>query len=72
MEINDAILAFSQSEKIKSSIIWASQAVEIFSSLSEEEKPGANKIIRAVISMIGHEIPTHSGPKSNRVLIQPW
>ena len=56
MEINEAVLAFSQSEKIKSSIIWASQAVEIFASLSEEEKSGANKIIRAVISMIGHEI----------------
>ena len=56
MEISEAILAFSQSEKIKSSIIWASQAVEMFVSLSEDEKPGAKKIIRAVISMIGHEI----------------
>ena len=56
MEIDEAILAFSQSEKIKSSIIWASQAVEIFTSLSEVEKAGANKILRAVISMIGHEI----------------
>ena len=56
MEIKEAITAFSQSEKIKSSIIWASQAVEAFISLSEEEKPGAAKIIRAVISMIGHEI----------------
>ena len=56
METNEAILAFSQSEKIKSSIIWASQAVEMFGSLSGDEKPGAQKIIRAVISMIGHEI----------------
>jgi hypothetical protein len=56
MEINEAILAFSQSDKIKSSLIWSSQAVEMFVSLSEDEKPGARKIIRAVISMIGHEI----------------
>ena len=56
MEIKDAILAFSQSDKIKSSLIWSSQAVEMFVSLSEDEKPGARKIIRAVISMIGHEI----------------
>jgi len=56
VELKQAISAFSQSEKIKSSIIWASQAVEAFIGLSEEEKPGAEKIIRAVVSMIGHEI----------------
>ena len=56
MDVKEAITAFSQSEKIKSSIIWASQAVEVFLGLTEEEKSGAAKIIRAVISMIGHEI----------------
>ena len=56
MEIKEAITAFSQSEKIKSSIIWASQVVEAYIGLPEEEKSGAVKIIRAVISMIGHEI----------------
>lgn len=56
MEIKEAITAFSQSEKIKSSIIWASRAVEAFISLPEAEKSGAVKIIRTVISMIGHEI----------------
>ena len=56
MDVKEAITAFSQSEKIKSSIIWASQAVEAFIGLPEEEKSGAVKIIRAVISMIGHEI----------------
>lgn len=56
MEVKEAITAFSQSEKIKSSIIWASQAVEAFIGLSEEEKQGAVRIIRVVISMIGHEI----------------
>jgi hypothetical protein len=55
MEINEAITAFSQSEKIKSSIIWVSQAMDMFISLPEEEKSGAIKILRAVISMIGHE-----------------
>jgi hypothetical protein len=56
MDIKEAITAFSQSEKIKSSIIWASQAVEAFIGLPEEEKSGAVKIIRAVIGMIAHEI----------------
>ena len=56
MEVKEAITAFSQSEKIKSGIIWVSQALEMFVSLPEEEKPGAIKILRAVISMIAHEI----------------
>jgi len=56
MEIKEAITAFSQSEKIKSSIIWVSQAADMFISLPEAEKPGAIRIIRAIIGMIGHEI----------------
>jgi hypothetical protein len=56
MEVNEVITAFSQSEKIKSAIIWASQAMEMYMSLPEAEKSGALKILRAVISMIGHEI----------------
>jgi hypothetical protein len=56
MEINEAITAFSQSEKIKAGLIWASQAVEIYQALSEADKPGAEKIIKAIIDMIGNEI----------------
>lgn len=56
MEINDAITAFSQSEKIKAGLIWASQAVEIYKSLFEADKPGAEKIMTALVNMIGNEI----------------
>jgi len=56
MEIPAAILSFSQSEKIKAGLIWASQTVEIYKTLPETDKPGAEKIIAAVVNMIGSEI----------------
>ena len=56
MEINDAIITFSQSEKIKAGLIWASQAVEVYKALPEADKPGAEKIIAAIVNMIGSEI----------------
>lgn len=49
-------MAFSQSEKIKAGLIWASQVVEIFKALPEADKPGAEKIIKALVDMIGGEI----------------
>lgn len=56
MQIRDAITTFSQSEKIKGGLIWASQAVELFKSLPEADKPGAEKIIKSLVDMIGSEI----------------
>lgn len=56
MQIRDAITAFSQSEKIKAGLIWATQAIELYKALPEAEKPGAEKIIKAIVDMIGSEI----------------
>ena len=56
MEIDDAIITFSQSEKIKAGLIWASQAVEVYKTLPEVDKVGAEKIIAAIVNMIGSEI----------------
>ena len=56
MNVQEAIMAFSQSEKIKSGLIWASQALEMLSGLPDTEKQGAEKIIKAIIDMIAHEI----------------
>ena len=56
MKTSEAIMAFSQSEKIKSGLIWASQSMEIANSASGQEKQGAEKIIRALVSMVLHEI----------------
>ena len=56
MQINEAIKAFSQSEKLKSSLIWATQMVEVAIALPESEKPGAERILKAYVGMIGNEI----------------
>ena len=56
MSVKEAIIAFSQSEKIKSGLIWLSLAIEIQKSLSEPERRGAEKSVRTVLSMIGREI----------------
>jgi hypothetical protein len=56
METNQAIMAFSQSEKLKSALIWASQLSEMNIALAEADKPGAEKIIRTLVSMISNEI----------------
>jgi len=49
-------MAFSQSEKAKSGIIWASQALELLKGLPTPEKPGAEKTIKLKIDMIVQEI----------------
>ena len=43
-----AIVLFSQSEKIKAGIIWATHALRHASGMSGPEKKGAESVIRAV------------------------
>ena len=52
MQVNQAIIAFSQSEKLKSGIIWANQIVEMHIALSEPEKPGAERVLNTLINMM--------------------
>lgn len=56
METSEAILAFSQSEKIKEGILWASNTLSMLDGLHESEKKGAEKVIHALINMIDQEI----------------
>jgi hypothetical protein len=56
MQIRDAITTFSQSEKIKAGLIWTTQVIEIYKTIPEGDKPGAEKMIRAIVDMIGNEI----------------
>ena len=56
MHVNQAIIAFSQSEKLKSGIIWASQIIEMSIALPESEKPGAIRVLKTLINMIAAEI----------------
>jgi len=56
MKVQKAVMAFSQSDKIKSGLIWVSQALELFAGLSIAEQQGAERIIKLIISMITHEV----------------
>jgi hypothetical protein len=56
MHVNQAIIAFSQSEKLKSGIIWTSQIIEMYIALSESDKPGAERVLKTLINMIAAEV----------------
>ncbi len=56
MTVREAIMAFSQSEKIKSGLIWVSQLLELGQGLSGLEKLGGEKMIEAIISMVVQEV----------------
>lgn len=56
MDTKKAIMAFSQSEKIKSGIIGLSHSLELLGSLPDREKHGGEKIIKALTDMILQEI----------------
>lgn len=56
MDTQKAIMAFSQSEKIKAGIIWLSQSLELTGRLNDMETPGEKKIINALANMVFQEI----------------
>jgi hypothetical protein len=56
MQTNQAIIAFSQSEKLKAGLIWATQMIEVTLALPEFEKSGAERMLKTLISMIGNEL----------------
>jgi hypothetical protein len=56
MKVREAIITFSQSEKIKAGLIWISHALELLQGPHEPERQGAEKTIRALIGMVVQEI----------------
>jgi hypothetical protein len=56
MNISETISAFSQSEKVKSGLIWVSQLLEMVNGVPGHEKPGASKTLNTLLSLIGHEV----------------
>jgi hypothetical protein len=52
----EAILAFAQSEKIKSGLISITQALEVLQALSPEERMGAEKVVRLFLGMTMQEL----------------
>jgi hypothetical protein len=56
MTSREAILSYSQSEKIKSVIIWISQILETFRECPSSENRSAETIIVPILEMIRHEV----------------
>jgi len=55
MKTNQAVMAFSQSEKIKVGLIWVSQILEFMGGLPGEQKAGAQKAALTLLRMVAQE-----------------
>jgi len=62
MQSREAILAFSQSEKIKAGLIWASQLVEMAACMPQTDRTIADRMLGAAVGMVGNDI--HIGKTS--------
>jgi hypothetical protein len=56
MKSSEAIMAFSQSEKVKAGLIMVAGSLELLKNLPEEEKRGASRVIYMDLNMLGHEV----------------
>ncbi|MGD8338819.1 MAG: hypothetical protein PVJ29_17160 [Desulfobacterales bacterium] len=56
MTTKEAILAFSQSEKIKSGIIWVTQALGVLSGLPEKNRKSAERIAHVFIGLMLRDV----------------
>ena len=56
MDTRSSVISFSQSEKIKAGLIWASSTGEMNNGLAEQDKAGSQQVIGALVSMIANEI----------------
>jgi len=56
MNTREAIMGFSQGEKIKAGLIWASQVIHLLDGLPDGEKRFGSRAAGALVGMIGHEI----------------
>ncbi len=56
MTNQEAIIAFSQSEKIKTGLIWISQMIEAAAALQTTDYSGVDKMIRILSQMLSNEI----------------
>jgi hypothetical protein len=65
MNTSQAIMAFSQSEKIKAALISLSQVLEVLPHISPEERRGAERVFRMLLSAVIQEVrlaKTLAGP----------
>ena len=56
MKTNEAVTAFSQSEKIKAGLIWVSQILELLQGLPGEQRKGGERVARILLGMVAQEM----------------
>ena len=56
MKVKEAIVAFSQSDKIKSGIIWTTQSLELLAQIPERNRKGAEKLARIYLGSILRDV----------------
>jgi len=55
MEPKQAIISFSQSEKVKSGLIWCSQSAHLAHNLPQQEQLGAVRLLQSLVAMVSNE-----------------
>ena len=56
MQTREAILSFSQSEKIKAGIIWLTQALEMLHALPEKNRRNAERVTHVFLSAMLRDV----------------
>ncbi len=56
MKVKEAVMAFSQSEKLKAGLIWASHLLESTAGLPESESQGARRMVELLLNMVSAEV----------------
>jgi hypothetical protein len=56
VKINEAILAFSQSEKIKAGIIWLTQALEVVARMPERSRKSAERTAGVFLGLMLRDV----------------
>lgn len=70
MNAKQAIISFSQSEKVKSGLIWCSQCVQLARNLPEGEQAGAVRLVKNLLAMVVNEAQLARRAGHNEVWLQ--
>lgn len=56
METKQAIISFSQSEKVKSGLIWCTHCAQLIQNLSPPEQQGGQRLLQSLLAGIVNEV----------------
>ena len=70
MKSKSAIIAFSQSEKVKSGLIWCNQCIQLVQNLPENERIGGIKLVKNLLAMVLNEAQLARQAGNNDVWLQ--